>query len=235
MTQAEILDALDRLARFRGSNLAATIARLEHQVSAKTGDSLNALLGDAGVTRELLQAAVRVKRAAAQIDEVVHALGMLLCLPELLAKHERIEAVSLGAGNTGKAFDLETDRRVAEFTFIDWKGGPESIRRQKIFKDFYLLAEATTPKDRYLYFLGDEHAPKVFQSRSPCKGMLRKFAELQQGFIQAYGATMTVKDYYQAKRGLVELRNLERDAPLAACVFERVISPQTASLDEPGK
>jgi hypothetical protein len=165
----------------------------------------------------------------------VHALGMLLCLPELLAEHERIEAVSLGAGNTGKAFDLETNRRVAEFTFIDWKGGPEAIRKQKLFKDFYLLAESTTEKDRYLYFLGDKHAPKVFQSRSPCKGMLRKFAELQHRFVEAYGATMTVRDYYDTKRRLVALRNLERDAPLAACVFERILSPQTAGLDEHGE
>ena len=65
--------------------------------------------------------------------------------------------------------------------------------------------------------------------------MLRKFAELQHRFVQAYGATMTVRDYYQAKRGVVELRNLERDAPLAARVFERVLSPQTASLDDCGK
>ena len=86
------------------------------------------------MTLDLLRAAVVVKRAAAQIDEIVRTAGMLLCLPELLEDGEQIEGVSLAAGNTGKAFDLVTDRRIAEFTFIDWKGGSESIRKQKFFK-----------------------------------------------------------------------------------------------------
>src|SRR5262245_591845 len=41
------------------------------------------------------------------------------------------------------------------------------------------------------------------------------YASLQRSsirFVQAYGPKMTVKDYYQAKRGLVQLRSLERDA-----------------------
>ena len=40
------------------------------------------------------------------------------------------------------------NRRVAEFTIIDWKGGSESIRKQKLFKDFYLLADPDTTKLR---------------------------------------------------------------------------------------
>ena len=148
---------------------------------------------------------------------------MLLYLPELLEGGEVIEAVSLAAGNTGKLFDLVTDRRVAEFTFIDWKGGSESIRKQKLFKDFYLLADADTTKLRYLYFLGDQHAPKVFVSRSPCKGMLRKFAILQERFVQQYGPTISVREYYQAKRDVVMLENLERAAPKAATAFQHAV------------
>jgi hypothetical protein len=141
-----------------------------------------------------------IKRVAAQIDNILHATGMLLCLPELLEDGESIVAVSLAAGNMGKRFDLVTDRRIAEFTFIDWKGGPESIRRQKLFKDFYQLAEADTTKRRYLYFLGDLHAPKVFQSRSTCEGMLRKYAILRDTFLEHYDAALRVREYHDAKR-----------------------------------
>jgi hypothetical protein len=170
-------------------------------------------------TLDLLRAAVVVKRAAAQIDEIVHTAGMLLCLPELLEDTEQIQGVSLAAGNTGKAFDLVTDRRIAEFTFIDWKGGSESIRKQKLFKDFYQLAEAGTTKRRYLYFLGDEHAPKVFRSESSCKGMLRKFAILRDSFLQCYEPTLSVRAYYYAKKDVVMLQNLERAAPKAVRAF----------------
>jgi hypothetical protein len=96
------------------------------------------------------------------------------CVSELLEGEEVVEWLSLGAGNTGKSFDLVTNRRIAEFTFIDWKGGSASIRRQKVFKDFYLLAEAQTDKRQFLYFLGQEHAPRTFQTTTACVDMLRK-------------------------------------------------------------
>jgi hypothetical protein len=32
----------------------------------------------------------------------------------------------IGAGYTGREFDLETNYRVAEFKFIHWRGGPEA-------------------------------------------------------------------------------------------------------------
>lgn len=45
-----------------------------------------------------------------------------MCLPHILEPDERVESVSLGAGNTGRDFDLETNVRVAEFKFIHWRG-----------------------------------------------------------------------------------------------------------------
>jgi hypothetical protein len=59
----------------------------------------------------------------------------------ILRPGEVIDCVSLGAGNTGRAFDLETNLRIAEFKFIHWQGGPESIRQNSLFKDFYEMAE----------------------------------------------------------------------------------------------
>jgi hypothetical protein len=224
MPEMDVLDALDQLSRFRGKSLAVRVARLEQLAALETSQGIQSLLVREMITVKLLRAAVRVKRAAAQIDEVVHAVGMLLCLAEILEDGEVIEAVSLAAGNTGKSFDLVTDRRIAEFTFIEWKGGPESIRKQKLFKDFYVLAEADTTKARCIYFLGDEHAPKVFHSRTPCKGMLRKFAGLQTRFVNQYGPTLSVREYYNAKKDLVTLQNLERAAPKEiATVFQHAL------------
>ena len=52
---------------------------------------------------------------AGQVNVVIHALGILISLPYLLEDDEEIQSLSLGAGNTGRRYDLETDRRVAEF------------------------------------------------------------------------------------------------------------------------
>ena len=53
-----------------------------------------------------------MKRLAGQINVTIHALGILMCLPHILEPDERVESVSLGAGNTGRDFDLETNVRV---------------------------------------------------------------------------------------------------------------------------
>lgn len=75
-----------------------------------------------------------------KVNVVIHALGILLCLPHILEADGTVQYVSLGAGNTGRQFDLETDRRVAEFKFIQWQGGPESIRQNSLFKLIALRA-----------------------------------------------------------------------------------------------
>jgi hypothetical protein len=222
MSENSVVDALGWVAKFRGSDLKIAVARLETLVANRDRLGLGTLLMHESVTGELLRAAVLIKRSAAQIDSIVHAAGILLSLPELLEEGETIQEVSLAAGNTGKPFDLVTDRRIAEFTFIDWKGGSESIRKQKLFKDFYLLAEADSAKRRCLYFLGDKHAPKVFGSRSTCESMLVKYAPLRDRFVQTYGSAIPVRQYYETKKDLVALVNLERVAPKAAAAFKEL-------------
>ena len=60
-------------------------------------------------------AALLVKRSAGQINVIVHAVGILVALPKILEPGELVQSLSLGAGNTGRAHDLETDRRIDEF------------------------------------------------------------------------------------------------------------------------
>ena len=74
-----------------------------------------------GLDIDLLTASYLVKSLAGQINVIIHAVGILTALPEILEENERVEYLSLGAGNTGRQFDLETDRRIAEFKFINWK------------------------------------------------------------------------------------------------------------------
>lgn len=133
---------------FCGTDLTSTLSRIESRLQGMTADELPATLNAVGGSHSTLAGAGELKRILGQLNVVIHALGMLLCLPNILEPTEIIESVSLGAGNTGRAFDLETDRRVAEFKFINWQGGAESIRQNGVFKDFYLLAEHNTQSAR---------------------------------------------------------------------------------------
>jgi hypothetical protein len=154
----------------------------------------------------VLSAAAEMKRLAGQINVTIHALGILLCLPHILEPHEQVEYVSLGAGNTGRLFDLETNLRVAEFKFIRWRGGAESIRQNSIFKDYVLLAEHATPKRKHLYLLGTEHALKFLQGGRALSSVLSRNDKLQGMFLKRYGEQFqTVRDYFAAHGGAVSI------------------------------
>ncbi|MES6357806.1 hypothetical protein U6M78_12190, partial [Cutibacterium acnes] len=169
----------DLLLRFTGPDLTQTLARIESAVRGVAAKDCASFLEGAGVGREALAAAAEMKRLAGQINVTIHALGILLCLPHILEPGERVEYVSLGAGNTGREFDLETNLRVAEFKFIRWRGGAESIRQNSVFKDYLLLAEHPTAKRKYLYLLGTEHALKFLRGGRALSSVLSRNDKLQ--------------------------------------------------------
>jgi hypothetical protein len=152
-----VTEAVAALQAFCGPDLTETIKGIELSLRNVTADSCEAALSACGRRTEVLSAAGLIKRLAGQIHVVVHALGILLCLPRILEPGEVVEYVSLGAGNTGRPFDLETNQRIAEFKFIHWQGGAEVIRQNALFKDFYGMAEHATTKNKILYVLGTEH------------------------------------------------------------------------------
>ena len=154
-----------------------------------------------------------IKQLTAQIDVVIHTLGILLCLPHILRTGEIIEHVSLGAGNTGRAFDIETNQRVAEFKFIRWQGGSESIRQNSVFKDFFGLAEYDTVKEKYLYVLGTEHGEKFFNGGRALSSVLRT-ATLRNKFTKKFGNQyQTVRDYYLPRKTLVVIQDVSSFVP----------------------
>ena len=105
----DILGAAQALAAFAGTDLTGRIGALEGDFADVTSESLRTVLNESRVTHELLSSAYVMKRVAGQINVVIHAIGILLCLPHILEAGERLSSLSLGAGNTGRAFDLETD------------------------------------------------------------------------------------------------------------------------------
>ncbi len=197
------------LSRFSNSDLTQTLSRIEGAVQGVTAKDYQAFLLEAGADRSVLKAAAEMKRLAGQINVTIHALGILLCLPHILEPNERVEYVSLGAGNNGRRFDLETNLRVAEFKFIRWRGGAESIRQNAIFKDYLQLAESETTKRKYLYLLGTEHALKFFNGGRALQSVLSRNDKVRELFFNRFGDTFKkVRDYYHAHNGLVMIEDV---------------------------
>jgi len=145
--QLDPADVIALLRGGRGENLKWPISQIENQIKGIGLPNRSSFLTEARASKNVLAAAGEMKRLSGQIDVVIHALGIFLCLPKIFEGREYIEYASLGDGNTGRAFDLETDRRAAEFKFIQWQGVSESIRQNSVFKDFFFLADSSIEKE----------------------------------------------------------------------------------------
>jgi hypothetical protein len=206
--------AVAALQTFGGTDLTRTLASIEVTLRGMTAENCASTIAACGADKEALAAAGSVKRLAGQINVVIHALGIMLCLPHLLEAGEAVEYLSLGAGNTGRAFDLETTYRVAEFKFIAWQGGPESIRQNALFKDFYLMAESKNAKRKYLYVLGTEQPLKFLNGGRALSSVLSRHVRLRDQFESKYGDRYRiVRDYYQAHKEAVAIQDVSMWVP----------------------
>jgi hypothetical protein len=149
MTRRQLVRAADALAGLgTGSELTSRISAIEASLCGKQRSAAARTIANDGIDETLLKGALTIKKLAAQVNVVIHAVGILVALPHILGRNERIESISLGAGNTGRDHDLVTDRQIAEFKFIEWRGGPESIRQNVLFIDLFNLASAKTKRRR---------------------------------------------------------------------------------------
>jgi len=201
-----IEQALRALEAFQGESLTESLAAIESQIVGTALDEAAEFCAACGIDDGFMESALAVKRVAGQINVIIHSAGILQSLSSILEKGERIENVSLGAGNTGRHFDLETNLRIAEYKFIDWQGGPETIRQNSVFKDFFELAEYETSKRKYLYVVGTEYPLKFFASGRALTSVLSRNPDLLSRIRGKYGASVTkVRDYYGMKKDAVQI------------------------------
>jgi hypothetical protein len=212
---SDLEDALECLARLGvGPALTESIGVLERALSGLTRADAEAQAIAAGFSHEVMVAALMIKAVAGQINVVVHAVGIVTALPYILEADERIESLSLGAGNTGRAHDLETDRQIAEFKFIEWRGGAESIRQNGLFVDLFNLASAHTAKRRVMYVVGKEQPVRFLNNQRAIASVLSKNRAVEHKFRETHGDSYrTVREYWRAVHDLVEIVDLRDVVP----------------------
>lgn len=198
----------------QGSELREWIGSAERRLRGVDAVEVAPWLEAKMVTSDTLSAALLVKRRAGQINVLVHSIGILTALPYILEPGETIESLSLGAGNTGRAHDLATNRRIAEFKFTDWRGGPESIRQNGLFADLFSLASDPVEKRKVMYVVGKGIPLQFLQNRRALASVLSKNVALARRFHEAYGDKLiTVGDYYELVKHEVEIVDLADVAP----------------------
>lgn len=202
---AEALALLESLTKTAGTT--AWIGGLEGRLEGADGAAARSLLDREGIGVDTLDAAIQIKRMSGQINVLVHAIGIVNALPYILEPGEVVHSLSLGAGNTGKAHDLETDQRVAEFKFITWRGA-DTIRQNNLFADLFNLASNPTTRAKYLYVVGKDIPMRFLENRRALDSVL-KDAHLAARFKAVNGDRyLTVRDYYATVRDQVKVIDL---------------------------
>jgi hypothetical protein len=223
-------EAIRRISQFQGDSLTGGLAAYELQFQGADREEAARVCAHAKIDGSLLAAASSIKVLASQINVVIHAAGILASLPHILEPGEVVQSLSTGAGNTGKPFDLETNFRVAEFKFINWRGGAESIRQNQLFKDFFYLCEAETIKKRELFVIGLTEPLKFLRSRRALRSVTSRNSRLAADLHGRYGERFkTVQEYYAHHKSKVDIRDL---VPIIAALTEHEMESASPLVDK---
>jgi len=195
-------------------SLRVQIAKLEQRFKSQRKSDVLEYVEKHGVS-EMLVEKLNIKKLSAQVDVFIHAYGILLVLPKILDDNEVIEYLSLGAGSTGKAFDLSTTKRIAEFKFAQWDKDNNTIRQNNIFKDFLELAisDDGNGKIRCLYCLSATEIIQFLSNSERNLGSVLSRNSIGKKYVEYQKKYGTVKKFYMDfmdKVEIVELGNYLR-------------------------
>src|SRR5438105_13349970 len=84
MTTSDVIGAVRTIEKFTGASLTGRIADLEHAIQNCDGQACRAHGMSAGVTSELLAAGYVLKRAAGQVNVLIHAVAVMLLVPKIV-------------------------------------------------------------------------------------------------------------------------------------------------------
>jgi hypothetical protein len=208
--------AAGALARFiEDEPLTKKIADIEHDLDGCVRREVEPIISARGVSPDLLRGALLVRGRLGRINDLIHAAAIALALPELLEPNEVLRRPSLAAGNDpSRPYDVETDRRVAEFKLARWDGH-DTGRKRQVFKDLVHLAAADTSGRRAeLYVLGELPLRFLRETRSPAAGGLDRFPATRQLFVERFGSLdVPISDFTNGPANHVTIVNLEEQLP----------------------
>ncbi|MEV0945080.1 hypothetical protein [Rhodococcus sp. NPDC049939] len=168
-------------------------------------------------SEDLLDAALAVRQHVGRLNDVIHATVIARCLPLILEPGETVKArPSLGAGNDpSRPFDLETDRRIAEFKTAQWKGA-DTMRERGVFVDLVHLALDDTGRRAQLFVVGPD--PKKFlvtSTRSAEKVLDRSSPRTRTRFEEKFGPAgqITVAEFTGGPAAHIEIIDIATLVP----------------------
>ena len=222
VTSAEqAADAFELLVKFlRSVPFTRSINQLEHDLENADRSTAAELTSAAGLSDQLLSAALIVRRDVGRVSDVIHATVISLALPLILEDGEYLDnRPSLGPGNDpSRPFDLQTNKRVAEFKVAVWSGG-DMMRKRGLTADLVHLAMDDSGKRAELWAVGEGPLDFIRTCRSATNSLLARASQHQrERFGKTYGddASLPLGRFYEKHASDVKLCNLATVLPSVA-------------------
>lgn len=211
MDAPQLGEAVALLADFLGAEpLTAAIASLERDLAGRPARQVGDLAATRGISPDLMVAALTVRESLGRLNDLIHAAGIVLALPHLLEEGEEISVrPSLAAGNDPRRpFDLETNRRVAEFKLARWRGA-DAMRKRQTFKDLVMLAADRTSRRAELFVVGPEPGRFLRTSRATAAWALDRTPHARRVFEESFGSLdLSVAQFTAHHAGHVRVTDL---------------------------
>jgi hypothetical protein len=207
--------AAGALAKFiQDEPLTAKIADIERALDGCGVSEVGAIISARGVSPDLLRGALLVRGRLGRINDLIHAAAVSLALPELLESNEVLRRPSLAAGNDpSRPYDVETDRRVAEFKFAQWDGH-DAMRKRQVFKDLVHLAADRSGRRSELYVLGQRPLRFLRKTGSSAAWGLDRAPATQRLFTEWFGSLdVPISDFTSGPASHVTIIDLEERLP----------------------
>jgi hypothetical protein len=210
------------VAFLRQAPFTASVDRLERDLVDTDSFTAPAVTSAAGLSEELLEAALIVRRDVGRVSDVIHATVIALALPKILEPGEVISnRPSLGPGNDKtRPFDLETDRRVAEFKVALWSGG-DMMRKRTLTSDLVHRALDQSGRRPELWVAGTEPLRFLRTSTSPVGDLLsRASRHLRTRYHDRYGEQdIPLRDFVTHHAAHIQHRDIADVLPAVAAAL----------------
>lgn len=209
--------AVDQIARFMGGEeLTTRVAEAEQAMQGVSGSDIGDVSRQMGLDGSTLASALTVRRAFGRISDVIHATTIVMTLEKVMEDGEvLVRPPSLGAGNDpGRPFDVETDRRVAEFKAAEWKGA-DAMRKRTLFADLARLAMEDSSRRKQLFVIGELPGRYLATTRTSVSRVINRSSQtLRDQMADRYGPLEMSVAEFTATHGLqVEVVNMEDIVP----------------------
>jgi hypothetical protein len=194
--------------------LRTTIAELEIALTGCGPAQAAEVASSHGVTIELLRSAIAARDTFGKVSDLIHAVATALALPHILEAGETLVRPSLAAGNTpNRLYDVETDRRIAEFKLGRWDGN-DGGRQQPTVKDLVRLAADSSGRTAELYVRGTRPITWLKTTRSTVRQQLRRYRRELSAFETVFGdPDIAVANFVAHDAAHVRLIDIEEQLP----------------------